>query len=188
MGSEYETDRPPTLHVRVTGTGDLERVDVIRNQVCLKTVKGNGRAAEFDVSDPTAQPENYYYVRVTQVDGELAWSSPIWVSFTGQPGLEKPKPAWNDEEPLPPPVVWPFSDNYTAALVAHLAKRKGAEKYDFHDLTQVRIVDHPKGRYALFCGYMGKNNQTVHIRWYLGFDDARIVIAPGWRDFGMRPY
>jgi len=25
------------------------------------------------------QPENYYYLRVTQIDGEMAWSSPIWV-------------------------------------------------------------------------------------------------------------
>ena len=25
------------------------------------------------------QPDNYYYIRVTQVDGEMAWSSPIWV-------------------------------------------------------------------------------------------------------------
>ena len=25
------------------------------------------------------RPENYYYVRVTQIDGEMAWSSPVWV-------------------------------------------------------------------------------------------------------------
>ncbi len=25
--------------------------------------------------------ENYYYIRVTQVDGEMAWSSPIWVQY-----------------------------------------------------------------------------------------------------------
>lgn len=188
MGSEYETARPPTLRVRVVGAGDIERIDVIRNQVCLKTVKGNGRTAEFTVADESAQPANYYYVRVTQVDGELAWSSPIWVKFGGQPVLEKPKPAWNDEEPLPGPVAWHAGESYTPALTAHLAQRTGAERRDFHDLTQVRIVDHPKGRYALFCGYMGKDNETVHIRWYLGFEDARIVIAPGWRDFGMRRY
>jgi hypothetical protein len=23
--------------------------------------------------------ENYYYVRVTQLNGQMAWSSPIWV-------------------------------------------------------------------------------------------------------------
>ena len=25
--------------------------------------------------------ENYYYLRVTQVDGNMAWSSPIWVQY-----------------------------------------------------------------------------------------------------------
>ena len=25
--------------------------------------------------------ENYYYLRVTQIDGNMAWSSPIWVQY-----------------------------------------------------------------------------------------------------------
>jgi len=187
MGAEYTTDEPPQLSVRVVGTADIERIDVIRNQVCLQTVRGEGRAAEFQVTDPAPQPETYYYLRVTQVDGELAWSSPIWVKFTGQPVEEEARPAWNASEPWTPPADAPAED-YTEALVAHLAQREGAARREFHDLVQARIVDHPKGRYALFYGYMGKDNQRVHIRWYVGFDDPRIVIAPGWRDFGMRRY
>jgi hypothetical protein len=27
------------------------------------------------------RPDNYYYVRLLQADGNLAWSSPIWVSY-----------------------------------------------------------------------------------------------------------
>ena len=27
--------------------------------------------------------ENYYYARITQIDGEMAWSSPIWVAYAG---------------------------------------------------------------------------------------------------------
>ncbi|KPJ64280.1 hypothetical protein AMK68_01955, partial [candidate division KD3-62 bacterium DG_56] len=187
MGAEYTTDEPPQLSVRVVGTADIERIDVIRNQVCLHTVRGEGRSAEFQVTDDAAQPKNYYYLRVTQVDGELAWSSPIWVTFTGQPVEEEPKPAWNEAEHYTFSAL-PTAHEHRAALRAHLAQRKGAERHQFHDLVQAEIVDHPKGRYALFYGYMGKDNQRVHIRWYLGFDDPRIVIAPGWRDFGMRPY
>jgi hypothetical protein len=142
---------------------------------------------EVQVSDPAPAPETYYYVRVTQVDGELAWSSPIWVKFTGEPVREEPRPAWNEEEAWTPPADPPAED-HTAALLAHLAEREGAEKREFRDLRQARIVEHPKGRYALFHGHMGKDNQRVHIRWYVGFDDPRIVIAPGWRDFGMRRY
>jgi hypothetical protein len=30
-------------------------------------------------SDPPLQSVSYYYVRIQQADGNLAWSSPIWV-------------------------------------------------------------------------------------------------------------
>jgi hypothetical protein len=32
-----------------------------------------------DIEPP--EGENYYYVRVQQTDGQLAWSSPIWVTI-----------------------------------------------------------------------------------------------------------
>jgi hypothetical protein len=39
---------------------------------------------EIDFVDRgTLQPGDYYYVRVTQLDGAHAWSSPIWVG--GEP-------------------------------------------------------------------------------------------------------
>jgi len=31
------------------------------------------------VDNTLTKGESYYYVRVQQADGELAWSSPIWV-------------------------------------------------------------------------------------------------------------
>jgi len=34
----------------------------------------------FEDSSFPSRGEDYYYVRVTQIDGEMAWSSPIWVS------------------------------------------------------------------------------------------------------------
>ena len=37
------------------------------------------REVDFDFRDETAAPA-FYYARVFQVDGELAWSSPIWVA------------------------------------------------------------------------------------------------------------
>ena len=38
----------------------------------------------FGFSDQTRlKPGDYYYLRVTQVDGEMAWSSPWWVG--GEP-------------------------------------------------------------------------------------------------------
>ena len=35
---------------------------------------------EFEYTDTeSAEEGDYYYVRVTQLDGGMAWSSPIWV-------------------------------------------------------------------------------------------------------------
>ena len=36
---------------------------------------------QLEFSDPDPAPgEHYYYVRVTQLDDEQAWSSPIWTN------------------------------------------------------------------------------------------------------------
>ena len=38
--------------------------------------------AEFEYRDNDVGPgEHWYYVRVEQQNGELAWSSPIWVRY-----------------------------------------------------------------------------------------------------------
>jgi len=35
------------------------------------------------LDDEVERGESYYYVRVTQLNGQMAWSSPIWVRFEG---------------------------------------------------------------------------------------------------------
>ncbi len=57
--------------------GDSDYTDAVTLQVLRD--KGT-RQAEFRYRDAEA-PKNgdYYYIRVTQLDGEQAWSSPIWI-------------------------------------------------------------------------------------------------------------
>jgi hypothetical protein len=48
----------------------------------VTVIKGEPSHAQLtiDFTDTgLMRPDNYYYVRVTQIDGEMAWSSPIWV-------------------------------------------------------------------------------------------------------------
>ena len=53
------------------GTSDF--VNVIKGESFLEQLS-------IDFTDTgLMRPENYYYIRVTQIDGEMAWSSPIWV-------------------------------------------------------------------------------------------------------------
>ncbi len=83
MGDEVRTAEP-RLDVVVVGTGPLELVDVIRNGDVVHTQRPDKGAAEvrFHWQDPAprqGEQPSYYYVRVLQKDGQMAWASPIWV-------------------------------------------------------------------------------------------------------------
>ena len=40
------------------------------------------RQVSFAYRDVDAEPgESYYYVRIQQEDGQMAWASPIWVDY-----------------------------------------------------------------------------------------------------------
>ncbi|HWM90367.1 MAG TPA: CehA/McbA family metallohydrolase [Thermoanaerobaculia bacterium] len=110
MGSKIQADDRIDLSVYVEGTAAIDRVEIVRDLVDtfavirLEQVAGTSRGAVYvyDPGDPqggkrvptedlsrleikfedAVKPsgETAYYVRVTQVDGHQAWSSPIWVS------------------------------------------------------------------------------------------------------------
>jgi hypothetical protein len=80
MGESFASAETPRLWARVEGTAAIRKVEVIRNNTYIHTQPGSGPALEFSYADnqpPSGQ--SYYYIRVEQTDGQLAWSSPIWV-------------------------------------------------------------------------------------------------------------
>jgi hypothetical protein len=83
MGDEVRTDRPE-LNVVVLGTGPLDRIEVLRNSEVVHTERPAAYSSEarFRWQDPTPvkrEKGSYYYVRVQQQNGQMAWGSPIWV-------------------------------------------------------------------------------------------------------------
>ena len=54
-----------------------------RDRVSVERAVSQRDDVEFSFSDRGGQPGDWYYVRVEQVDGHLAWSSPWWVG--GEP-------------------------------------------------------------------------------------------------------
>ncbi len=69
------------LSVRVIGTTPIRQIDVIRDQSFVHNRQNLGQDVSFSFVDNEVGPgEHYYYVRVLQNDGNLAWSSPIWVT------------------------------------------------------------------------------------------------------------
>lgn len=89
MGSEISTKQVPQIQVRVTGTAPLHAVEIIRSGHVFGGVHlqpGESiRTLSFELQDEIIIPgeEHYYYLRVLQNDGNMAWSSPIWVNFVG---------------------------------------------------------------------------------------------------------
>ncbi len=64
------------------GTQAIQRVDVIKNNRIVYSSTPGKRRVRFQYSDNASEPgESYYYLRVIQEDGEMAWGSPAWVTY-----------------------------------------------------------------------------------------------------------
>lgn len=66
--------------VEVAGTVPLERIELIKNNKEIYTHHGHSSIENFTYVDESSINDiDYYYIRVTQRNGHMAWSSPIWV-------------------------------------------------------------------------------------------------------------
>ena len=75
-----ELEDPTPLTLRVAGTAEIGRVEIIRRGAPIVTSPGDGSwelglTTELD----GLAPGDFVYVRVTQRDGGLAWSSPFFI-------------------------------------------------------------------------------------------------------------
>lgn len=107
MGSEVSTADKHGLIVNrhlagyVAGTNKLKAVEIIRNGKVIKTFTSEDHTLEFVYDDMTPldkviidakdkkPPFVYYYIRVIQEDGHMAWSSPIWVDYVPSAPVRK---------------------------------------------------------------------------------------------------
>lgn len=69
-----------SLVIKVIGTAPIRQLDIIRSNQFLLNRQPMQKEVNFEFRDgkPPAG-ESYYYVRVVQVDDQIAWSSPIWI-------------------------------------------------------------------------------------------------------------
>ena len=82
MGEAFASETPLRIQARIHGTDVIQQIDVIKNNEFVKTLRPNKINVNFEVTDDHMTPgENYYYVRVLQRDGDMAWGSPVWVRY-----------------------------------------------------------------------------------------------------------
>ncbi len=83
MGEEYTARSEREIFVKVIGTAPIAVIEILQDNQVIFTRKGKKEIEEFtwyDRKPLNCKVSYYYYVRVTQKDGEMAWASPIWVS------------------------------------------------------------------------------------------------------------
>ncbi len=99
MGSELNSASKPGLLINrhlsgyVAGSTDLKAVELVRNGKVIHSFDVNSYWLNFTYDDMTPlekiainnpdkkPPFVYYYIRIIQKDGHMAWSSPIWVDL-----------------------------------------------------------------------------------------------------------
>jgi hypothetical protein len=85
MGDRFASRQAPRLSVHVIGTGAIQRIDVIKNAKFIYNVQPNTSETSFEYVENNYVPgKAWYYVRILQQDGQLAWSSPMWIDPQGQ--------------------------------------------------------------------------------------------------------
>jgi hypothetical protein len=82
MGDVTEANSPPRLEVRIIGTAAIAQIDAIKNNKYVHRLKPLKNDVSFEYLDNAVETgQSYYYVRAEQTDGQLAWSSPVWVQY-----------------------------------------------------------------------------------------------------------
>jgi hypothetical protein len=84
QGSTVKVSGAPALSIKVRGQRALDKIEVLRDSRVIKEFGVPGENLDFDAvfmdsNYPAGNDVCYYYIRATQKNNEMAWSSPIWV-------------------------------------------------------------------------------------------------------------
>jgi hypothetical protein len=84
MGSDVTwsaSKGPIPLDLRAIGCDEIASVEIIRNGRTIIDEKTDSVYIHFLMEDTQTKPgTSWYYARVLQKDGNIAWSSPVWVT------------------------------------------------------------------------------------------------------------
>jgi hypothetical protein len=80
QGDWIQKTGPVRLTAKILGTDLIQRVEVIHNGKFVYSAEPKTKDYNLEFADNAPGPgRSYYYVRVLQLDRNLAWSSPVWV-------------------------------------------------------------------------------------------------------------
>ena len=85
MGSEIKIkNENPEVYINVAGTDMIKNIQLIRDSKCIQEWTPTGKDVCLEWVDDTFNktqdvPHHYYYIVLTQANGEMAWASPVFV-------------------------------------------------------------------------------------------------------------
>ena len=86
MGDEFRTGVALPVVVKSRGTALIERVDLLKDGEVTHSIQPGQATVEWEFPETNfdLQP-HYYYIRLLQEDGMIAWSSPMFVNYPPTP-------------------------------------------------------------------------------------------------------
>ncbi len=162
----------------------IERIDLICGRYRLRSWRPGALDCSIDLSlQPSELPGTWLYFRLQQVDGEYAWTTPIYLEHPEGIPPATDLAAWNDDGALRVrPAAGSAADVHLQQLERYLRREENPER--FADLTPIGIVDTAPGRCALFYCYWGEERFPMSIRWFFEFEIPKVRFDFGWRDYG----
>lgn len=81
------SEKAPALQMKIKGQRELDKIEILRNSEMIKTYTTADGTLVFDETFVDEDYRNekevlYYYIRATQKNGEIGWSSPIWIELS----------------------------------------------------------------------------------------------------------
>jgi len=82
MGDEFQLSKAQAIHVKARATKNVKKVDVIKDSKVVYSTEPGKPNVDFQFTDnDSVAGRHYYYVRLQQEDGMLAWSSPFFINY-----------------------------------------------------------------------------------------------------------
>ncbi len=83
MGSEVEAGNSPEFSIHVRGTAPVSSLEIIRSGEVVYSSRPGSVEVSVSFRDESAPPSAsaHYHVRMVQTNGQIVWSSPIWVDY-----------------------------------------------------------------------------------------------------------
>ena len=78
MGASVKTETVKFL-LNISSAETIKEVQILRNTVITETIPINSLEKKIEWEVKQKEPNEFWYARVILENGEMAWTSPIWL-------------------------------------------------------------------------------------------------------------